>query len=293
MLSILIPTKDYDCHRLIKELHRQGQALDIPFEILVGEDGTSAANINLNNTSDNLPNYRRIVKTHNIGRAKMRNLLALESRYSNLIFIDSDAIVEKSDFLAIYAEALKSYSVVCGGLYHADKCPNNNCSLRYRYEKETDKKRDALARSKAPYDRFSTFNFAIKKDIFVAILFDDSITRYGHEDTLFGKELEKRGIKIKHIENRLLHNGLEDNATFLAKTEQALFNLKEMKDKIGETPLLIAVHKLQKFHLEGLFMAFWKRCKGILKKNLLGNKPSLKIFNIYKLGYYISLQNRI
>lgn len=293
MLSILIPTKDYDCHRLIKELHRQGQALDIPFEILVGEDGTSAANLNLNNTSDNLPNYRRIVKTHNIGRAKMRNLLALESRYSNLIFIDSDAIVEKSDFLAIYAEALKSYSVVCGGLYHADKCPNNNCSLRYRYEKETDKKRDALTRSKAPYDRFSTFNFAIKKDIFVAILFDDSITRYGHEDTLFGKELEKRGIKIKHIENRLLHNGLEDNATFLAKTEQALFNLKEMKDKIGETPLLIAVHKLQKFHLEGLFMAFWKRCKGILKKNLLGNKPSLKIFNIYKLGYYISLQNRI
>ncbi|MBR2638275.1 MAG: glycosyltransferase [Bacteroidaceae bacterium] len=293
MLSILIPTKDYDCHRLIKELHRQGQALDIPFEILVGEDGTSAANLNLNNTSDNLPNYRRIVKTHNIGRAKMRNLLALESRYSNLIFIDSDAIVEKSDFLAIYTEALKSYSVVCGGLYHADKCPNNNCSLRYRYEKETDKKRDALTRSKAPYDRFSTFNFAIKKDIFVAILFDDSITRYGHEDTLFGKELEKRGIKIKHIENRLLHNGLEDNATFLAKTEQALFNLKEMKDKIGETPLLIAVHKLQKFHLEGLFMAFWKRCKGILKKNLLGNKPSLKIFNIYKLGYYISLQNRI
>ena len=293
MLSILIPTKDYDCHRLIKELHRQGQALDIPFEILVGEDGTSAANLNLNNTSDNLPNYRRIVKTHNIGRAKMRNLLALESRYSNLIFIDSDAIVEKSDFLAIYAEALKSYSVVCGGLYHADKCPNNNCSLRYRYEKETDKKRDALTRSKAPYDRFATFNFAIKKDIFVAILFDDSITRYGHEDTLFGKELEKRGIKIKHIENRLLHNGLEDNATFLAKTEQALFNLKEMKDKIGETPLLIAVHKLQKFHLEGLFMAFWKRCKGILKKNLLGNKPSLKIFNIYKLGYYISLQNRI
>lgn len=293
MLSILIPTKDYDCHRLIKELHRQGQALDIAFEILVGEDGTSAANLNLNNTSDNLPNYRRIVKTHNIGRAKMRNLLALESRYSNLIFIDSDAIVEKSDFLAIYAEALKSYSVVCGGLYHADKCPNNNCSLRYRYEKETDKKRDALTRSKAPYDRFSTFNFAIKKDIFVAILFDDSITRYGHEDTLFGKELEKRGIKIKHIENRLLHNGLEDNATFLAKTEQALFNLKEMKDKIGETPLLIAVHKLQKFHLEGLFMAFWKRCKGILKKNLLGNKPSLKIFNIYKLGYYISLQNRI
>ena len=293
MLSILIPTKDYDCHRLIKELHRQGQALDIPFEILVGEDGTSAANLNLNNTSDYLPNYRRIVKTHNIGRAKMRNLLALESRYSNLIFIDSDAIVEKSDFLAIYTEALKSYSVVCGGLYHADKCPNNNCSLRYRYEKETDKKRDALTRSKAPYDRFSTFNFAIKKDIFVAILFDDSITRYGHEDTLFGKELEKRGIKIKHIENRLLHNGLEDNATFLAKTEQALFNLKEMKDKIGETPLLIAVHKLQKFHLEGLFMAFWKRCKGILKKNLLGNKPSLKIFNIYKLGYYISLQNRI
>ena len=289
MLSVLIPVKNFDCSPLIKALHKQGEALDYPFEILIAEDGTDSKMLHLNSVADELSNCRRIVKKTNIGRAGIRNLLATEAQYHNLVFIDSDAVVEKDDFLKAYITALQAYDVVCGGLYHPATPPNKDCTLRYKYEKKADKKRDASTRSKAPYDKFTTFNFAIKKDIFSSILFDTSITRYGYEDTLFGKELEKRNIQILHIENRLQHSGLENNATFLEKTEQALNTLAEIREKIGSTPLLNAAEKLNRHHLAGLFMKYWHCRKNHLRKNLLSQSPSLVKFSIYKLGYFLSL----
>lgn len=292
MLSILIPTKDYDCHILVEELHRQGESLGLPYEIIIGEDGTAEENLRLNRMADSLTHCRRIIKKTNIGRAAIRNLLARESRYPNLIFIDCDAVVEKDDFLRLYADALKDYDVVCGALYHANEQPNDECSLRYRYEKEADKQRDAITRSKAPYDKFTTFNFAIKKDIFTSILFDESITRYGYEDALFGKELKRRGIPIGHIDNKLLHSGLESNAVFLAKSEQALATLLTIEDRMESTPLLATLRKMRALHLENIFMIYWNLRKKSLRRNLLGRKPSLLKFKIYKLGYYISLQRK-
>lgn len=292
MLSILIPTKDYDCHILVEELHRQGESLGLPYEIIIGEDGTAEENLRLNTMTDSLTHCRRIIKKTNIGRAAIRNLLARESRYPNLIFIDCDAVVEKDDFLRLYADALKDYDVVCGALYHANEQPNDECSLRYRYEKEADKQRDAVTRSKAPYDKFTTFNFAIKKDIFTLILFNESITRYGYEDALFGKELKRRGIPIGHIDNKLLHSGLESNAVFLAKSEQALATLLTIEDRMESTPLLATLRKMRALHLENIFMIYWNLRKKSLIRNLLGRKPSLLKFKIYKLGYYISLQRK-
>ena len=106
MLSILIPTKDHDCHRLVEELHRQGEKLDCPFEIILGEDGTLPGNLRLNMSTELLENCRRVIHKKNIGRANIRNLLAMEARYRNLLFIDNDAVVEKDDFLKCYIEAL-------------------------------------------------------------------------------------------------------------------------------------------------------------------------------------------
>ena len=166
MLSVLIPTKDYDCHLLVEELHRQGIALGCPFEIILGEDGTALENLNLNIGCELLENCRRIIRCENIGRANIRNQLALEAKYPNILFIDSDAIVEKSDFLKCYIESLNENSIVCGGLYHTKELTDTDCSLRFRYEKRADESRNAASRNKAPYDKFTTFNFAIRRDLF-------------------------------------------------------------------------------------------------------------------------------
>ncbi|MBR2318249.1 MAG: glycosyltransferase [Bacteroidaceae bacterium] len=289
MLSILIPTKNYDCHLLVEELHKQGEKLGLPYEVILGEDGTSKNELHTNSCIDSLPHCRRIILDKSIGRAAIRNRLADEALYGNLIFIDSDAIAEKSDFLELYATSLKEYEVVCGGLYHANKMPDTSCSLRYKYEKKADKKRNAEVRNKAPFDKFSTFNFAIRKELFQSIRFNEGITRYGHEDTLFGKELEKLGAKLIHIDNKLLHNGLESNDIYLNKVEQSISTLIDIKEIIGTTPLLKAAEKLNRMHLTWLFATLWKWFHKAMRKNLTSSNPSLMVLALYKLAYYCHL----
>ena len=288
MLSILITTKDYNCSLLVEELCRQGKALGVPFEILVGEDGTQA--LHLNKDIDTLPHSRRIIKKENIGRAVMRNTLAKEAQYPYLLFIDSDAVVEKDNFLETYLHHIKHNDVVCGGLYHAKTLSDKNCTLRYKYEKEADKHRDTATRNIAPYDKFTTFNFAIHRTVFLSILFEEKIKKYGHEDTLFGKELERRNVKVEHIDNMLLHNGLESNEIYLAKVELSLVTLHEMRKEIKNTPLLRCVEKIKKLHIEKLVVALWRMSKKYMRNNLLGNNPSLTILKLYKLGYFLSIK---
>ena len=292
MLSILITTKDYDCRQLVHELHRQGEALALPFEILVGEDGTSAANLQKNITIEELQFCRRIIREKNVGRANMRNILGIEAKYPYLLFIDSDAVIEKPDFLACYIDAARDYEVVCGGLYHADTLKDKECTLRYKYEKRADKRRDAATRNQKPYDCFSTFNFLIRRELFLSIFFNSNITKYGYEDTLFGKELERRGATIMHIENRLLHNGLESNEVYIHKIEQSISTLVSIEKELGPTPLLRTAHRLRRWHMTWFFTAAWKACNRLITKNLYGKHPSLTLFNIHKLGLYFSIKRR-
>ena len=288
MISILIPTKDYDCHQLIEELHRQGEACGIPYEILLGEDGTSAENLHKNIIADTLTNCRRIISDCNIGRSQIRNLLADNAIYPHIIFIDSDAVVEKPDYLQSYIDTIKNHDVICGGLYHCRHNGNKLLSLRFKYEKKADKKRNAAIRSIKPYNNFTTFNFAIRKELFMSILFNIQIEEYGYEDVLFGKELERRGIKILHIDNKLLHNGLEENSIFLKKTEQSIKTLVQIEDLIDETALLNASRKIKKLHLEGLFISIWNIFHKRIKRNLLGMNPSYTIQSNIKNTNYIN-----
>ncbi len=286
MLSILIPTKDYDCRLLVEALSRQGEMLNVPYEIVLGEDGSSREGVELNRPMAQLPKCRIVEYSENQGRARIRNLLAEEARYENILFIDSDAIVEKSDFLETYLHALQSNDIVCGGLYHSVTIPSPDCALRYKYEKRADKKRLASIRAKHPYNDFSTFNFAIKRNIFLSIRFDEGIKNYGYEDTLFGHQIKKRGYFVKHIDNPLLHAGLESNEIYIKKVERSLETLYAIRKEIDSTPLLSAYRRLQGLGLVALFAWMWRLAKRPLRENLMSETPSLFLFNIYKLGYY-------
>ena len=62
----------------------------------------------------------------------------------------------------------------------------------------------------------------ILRETFLKHPFDETITHYGHEDTLFGLVLKKEGIKILHIDNPLMNCGLDTNLDVLLKTEVPL-----------------------------------------------------------------------
>jgi hypothetical protein len=74
-------------------------------------------------------------------------------------------------------------------------------------------------RAKHPWASFTGFNFIIDKSIFMKIRFNEDLKQYGHEDTLLGYQLRIAGVEIIHIDNALIHDGVESNEVFIAKTK--------------------------------------------------------------------------
>lgn len=293
MLSILIPTYNYDCYRLVAGLQQQASALKIDFEVIVADDASREELKTGNRRIGRLPGCRYIELENNIGRACIRNLLAEQAGHEYLLFIDSDAGIKETGFLDKYLKAARKDRVVCGGLQHPVAMPSANVSLRYTYEIMADKYRMAATRQRSPYDKFTTFSFLIPRDLFLEIKFDCAFIKYGHEDTLFGYELQKRNIPVVHIDNPLYHLGLEDNETFLRKTETSIRNLFFEKDKLMEHSRLYALYsKLCGRGLRRPLLATYRLTNRLLKKNLLGKHPDMKLFALYKLGYLCAFENR-
>ena len=291
MLSILIPTYNYDCTNLVRDLHRQAECAGIDYEIVVADDASPikecAERVREINT---WPNCRLIELERNLGRASIRNRLADEARFEWLLFMDSDAEVISDSFIVDYLKHTDA-DVVCGGLCHADALPSPEVSLRYAYEKRADKKRAACYREQRPYEQFITFCFMVRASVFQAIRFDDSITEYGHEDTLFGVELERRKVNIRHIDNPMRQGGIETNAEFVEKTRAALRNLVLMEDNMRNHSLLLKLYGvLHLIRLDGCIARWFSHNEDWLKGQLMESTPQLRLFFLYKLGYYCSLK---
>ena len=292
MLSILIPTYNYDCTRLVGDLHRQAERLGVTYEIIVADDASPIPAYKERNRAINaLAHCRLIELEENVGRARIRNRLADEAQHEWLLFMDADAEVMSDSFIANYlAHTTTGAEVICGGLCHADALPSPEVSLRYAYERRADRRRAACYRAQRPYEQFITFCFMVNAKLFQSIRFDERITEYGHEDTLFGVELENRQVKILHIDNPMCQGGIETNAEFLEKTRAALRNLASMEEVMqGHSTLLDAYRWLHRMRLTRCMARWFARKERWLTQRLTQENPSLVLFFVYKLGYYCEL----
>ena len=289
-LSVLIPTYNYDCSRLVHQLQQQ---LPQDGEIIVGDDcSTDEEIIQRNNDVTSLPGCRIFRASQNLGRAAIRNALAREAKGDWLLFIDADAEVRSQSFIADYMAAADGTMalVVCGSTGNLPLCPRSKARLRYDYEVAAEKRLTLECRRRFPYAQFTTFNFLIQRDLFLSIGFDEHCKEYGHEDTLFGLALKQRGIAIQHIDNKLTHLGLEDADVYLAKTETALRSLASMSIEQRQHVRVSALAlRLKRWHLLGLVRIIFKVCKPCLRANLLGKHPNQQLFAFYKLGAYAQL----
>lgn len=293
MLSILIPTYNYDCTRLVTDLQQQAEQLDINYEIIVADDASTISAYKEKNRKINTISHCRFIElTQNIGRARIRNRLADEAQHEWLLFMDADAEVINENFIADYLTHTDA-EVICGGLQHADTLPSSEVSLRYAYEKRADKKRAAHYRNRTPYAHFTPFNFMIRRGLFQSIRFDEHITEYGHEDTLFGIELANHKAEICHIDNPLRHIGLESNELFLEKTRAALRNLSTMEDSMqGYSALLSLYKKIHQVGLDKLLSRCFDQYEERLSSLLCQPRPHLGLFFFYKLAYYCKIKNQ-
>lgn len=294
MLSILIPTYNYNITKLVTDLHKQASDTFVDFEILVMEDGSTQF-LNENKTIERLKFCTHTILPSNIGRAAIRNKLADSAKYDHLLFIDCDAEVIMPHYIEKYLSFCKENAVAVGGTAYDNTIKNSKLSLRLKYGRKREGM-TAIERAKdGKYSHFSTFNFLISKTTFQRIRFDESLKTYGHEDTLFGHQIAELGCDMHHIDNPLQHNGLDDNKTFLAKTEVAVKNLYKLYQSnnypflTNQSKLLLTFIRMKEKNLIPLLTSVFTVIKPILRLNLCSKYPSLRIFDLYKLLYLTSI----
>jgi glycosyltransferase involved in cell wall biosynthesis len=289
MLSILIPTYNYNCFPLVKKLYEQALNASISFEIIVLDD-CSTVFVEENEKISEVPFCSYFQSKINKGRAKTRNELAVLAKYDFLLFIDADADTPDDQFIFRYLAYCNDNSIVCGGTIYNQKNVDPSFTLRLKYGKRREF-RSLSARQENRYNSFSSFNFLIPKNIFQKIRFNESIVDYGHEDTVFGYELKLYQYNVIHIDNPLIHKGLEPSAAFLEKTQKSMRNLvfisKQFKYKhiISDIRVLRYYRLLEKLRLNTLYLKTFKFLESTISRNLLSKNPSLFLFDLYKLGY--------
>lgn len=287
-LSILIPNYNYNAQKLVEELHRLAKTEDVDAEIIIGDDA-STKETEWYHEVERLDNVHVMRETTNQGRAAIRNHLGLAAQGQWLWYIDADAQVPSDFSLKAGLEAGALSPVVCGGLLHPATNPNPKGTLRYKYEREADKKRSAMQRMKHPHRRLSTFNLLMRREVFLRERFDERCNKYGYEDVLFGVQLARRHIPVSHIDNPLIHIGIDTNKDFLEKTEiamQSLYKVENMMPREGNGIVGIA-RRLRRWHLDVPVRGLFKMFRAPIRANLLSSHPLLFLFQFYKLGYYL------
>lgn len=294
MLSILVPTYNHPIYDLIQEMSRQAEAMAIPYEIIVSEDHSSLHQEE-NKKIISFPHTKYLEQAQNLGRTKNRELLAQTATYDWLLFLDADVLPATTSFLKDYTHSISDQvELIFGGVSYQEESPNKNQHLRWFYGKHREAQSVEKRQQQQPWFIISQ-NLLIKKDLFLKANVSKE-NRYGL-DNLFSHQLKTLKAKIVHIDNPVIHLGLEENFLFLKKSIEAVEttvyyeHLGMMESSLSR--LQKSYIFLKRSKLTGLFVAIIKPFKKRMERNLLGNSPSLFLFDLYKLYHYTLLKKNV
>jgi hypothetical protein len=282
MISILIPSYNYDVSNLLDELNVLLDEQNNLYEIIILDDA-SPKPLQI----EKLKNTTLLRTETNLGRLKARRYLAEKSNYKWLLFLDADVLHKNKGFIKTYFEAIKTnYDAFFGGFSYYNNLPEKEFRLRYFYGKEKEQV-DASIRNSNPYKVIISANFLIKKEVFLSLNFN--LTNGYGLDNYFGALLKENQIKVKHLNNEVYHLGLEKSGHYLEKKEAAAKTLLEFyKNNPNikhDNDLLKWFSKLNQLKLTFLGSLFYKLFGNILKTQLTSNKPSVLILQLYRLSY--------
>jgi glycosyltransferase involved in cell wall biosynthesis len=290
VLSICIPIHNYDIRDLVQHLHRQATHAKIPFEILLVDDCSLDSFKAKNISCKSLKNVKWLALEKNVGRSRIRNLLAQIAEYPWLIFMDCDSQCPDDQYIQRYLEHTINDGIVCGGRIYHPTPPDDDTYLHWLFGTRREVK-DHTIRARKPNHSFMTNNFMISAHVLKHIAFNESLLGYGHEDTLFGVELLRKNINIRHIHNPLIHVGLQNANEFLHKTKEGTRNLLKVYSIVKRDKALPEMVKLLKVwaiirnlglcRITGQILRYFEPA---IVRNLKGRRPILFLLDLYKLG---------
>ncbi len=297
MISILIPVYNEDIRILAKQLSDISLTSPETVEIIFLDDGSTDNFKSVNKECATLQHVNYLEEEKNVGRASIRNKLATSAKGDWLWFLDCDSKIQNNnEILVNYLQLANKNTILSGGRVYQENEPadiKKRLHWKWGFNREL---LDPTERMKNPVGHFLSNNFFVHKSIFEKIKFDNQIIGYGYEDTLFAAEAVKQNISIVHINNPVLHDGLEPVDRFLKKIEESLDNLsrlkmicEEKKIKFPVKSKLILAYKILKlpiiFHLFG---KWFLRNEALWKMQLKGPSPSLFIFDAWRLAYLLN-----
>ncbi len=289
MLSVCIPVYNLKVADLVEKLDVLLKKAGIEYEILVVDDASDQYFKDKNEKVAGLIGVRFISLERNIGRSAIRNYLSKTARFENLLFLDCDSIIEGDDFIHHYLPYFNKEVVVYGGTKYQQIKPERKYRLHWNYGRRREIKPVAI-RNQFPFHYFKTNNFLIHRSVLAKYPFNELLKGYGHEDTLMGVQLSQNNIPVFHIDNPVLHAGLETNSQFIEKTEESIKNLLFIKenfsgpDLTNHFKLLKIFYKVENLRIAGpIKFSFWLLRPFLLF--LIIRFFWMKVFDFYKLGY--------
>lgn len=281
--SILIPVYNVHVKTLVESLLEQAKASKLEFEILCIDDCSELSISYINQKLNLLDQVNYKVLASNIGRAAIRNLLFKEAKYEHCIILDCDLAIENPKFIQNYLEAFQDNAILVGGHYYNKEAPQNEKEFLHWLYGSSIEARSLSKRKQAPYHSFMSSNFACTKTDFDRVRFNESLVDYGHEDSIFAIDAKQKGLQIVHIDNPVLHLGLDEQDVFLAKQKKAITNLKALLNDPRYASLLGDYSKLIKWSKKNFIYQLIKLFESSIYKNLHSTKPRLLALQLQKL----------
>lgn len=289
-LSVLIATKNHAVDDLLTALNLQASRLPFPVEVLVGDDASDQI-ILKENTLSNFEYLSVTLKKNskNLGALATKYQLAKSAKYPHLLLLDADVALQEH-FLENYLPYIQTKKdCVSGGIAIPKDLSKKNKALRYCYGLQRES-RPASERNKNEYSNIVSANLLIGRDLFLKAAAPILSNNYGL-DVFLGGQLKKLQTEIVHIDNAVIHLGIEENATFLNKVERGLKHMAwyvVSEEKYPHSGVFYNYQRLQKLNCFNLFLWFFERLKPMILKQITSSKPNLLLFDMYRLGLFCS-----
>lgn len=289
MLSVCIPVFNTAVKTLVDALVQQLSTAGIEWEIVVTDDGSTEEDVKTANSFlHNISSVRYFLWEINKGRSAARNFLAEKSQHAWLLFVDADSELINDEFIKKYLSAISNENtVLVGGRVCGPKPVQCSKQLHWNYCTQRENANSRIG--------FASNNFCISRKLMVQVPFHTDLKGWGHEDTDVGLQLKKQGVVVRYIQNPVLHQHLEDAEVFIQKSEQAISNLLLLEQRWSSEALAKEVKlykwflKVRQWQFTSIMLFFWRNNKKGIIRQLYSCKPSLKLFDFYRLGYLLSV----
>ena len=228
-LSVLIPFYGTSPEPLLAALAACSRPPGTSLEFVFADDGTpdrSMAQALIRAAGRVDVPCRVIVAPRNLGRSRIRNLLADEAGGEFLLFLDCDMRLPDTGFLEAYLRLVAERHVMAayGGFVMAESDDAPATCLHAYYSRRSDCL-PAAKRRLNPEKYTFTNNLLVHRDLMRVYRFDESFQGWGWEDVDWALSVGRR-YTIEQIDNPVVNPGASTAENIIGKFEESVANFE-------------------------------------------------------------------